>query len=94
MMKHSDLVFSSLHEWLRTAVDYEEAEAEEDDRIVCSVVNGNCEAPAGYLGGGGITDGEGNADYECDGCGEPVCGECSQLREGRRLCDYCDEDWG
>jgi hypothetical protein len=89
-------VFDNLREWKRTAVDYdEEEEAEQDERICCSVANGGCEAPAGYLVGGDIAEGDGEAENECSECGEPVCGseDCATFRgDGRVVCYYCSED--
>jgi len=58
----------------------------------CNVVNYGCEAPAGYMSGGGVIDGTEAADYTCYGCGDPVCGNCSKDIKGERTCDHCAED--
>ena len=68
---------------------------EDDDRECCSVCDQDCEAPAGYMVGDGILPGEGNADYTCCECGEPVCGACSQQKSKRgkeRICNLCSEE--
>lgn len=59
----------------------------------CHVVGAGCEAPAGYLVGDTVEDGDVDAEYYCDDCWEPVCGPCSRvLADGRRVCEYCAED--
>lgn len=71
-------------------------DGDDEEPEPCSVVNPGCEAPAGMMVGGGVIEGTESAEYECYGCGVPVCGNCSQERDGHRLCDDCleseDED--
>lgn len=59
---------------------------------VCHVVDVGCEAPAGWIHGDQITEGEEVAEFICDECWEPVCGSCSRaLADGRRVCVGCAE---
>lgn len=88
-------VFGSFREMEAAQSDYEEPEREE--RTVCHVVNYGCEAPAGYMVGGLVEDGEGSAEHVCGWCHEPVCGACSTVQpdgsgSGARMCDDCKED--
>jgi hypothetical protein len=92
LLKKKSLVFGSLHEWLATALDYEEHETERESFEPCSIANANCEAPAGYQSSGGVTDGEESAAFECECCSQPVCGECSSVIDGMRLCDHCHDE--
>jgi hypothetical protein len=55
----------------------------------CSVVDEDCEAPAGYMEGGEVVDGDAYADYECYQCGLPVCGNCSRMVGKKRMCNNC-----
>lgn len=94
LLKHRDLVFPSVGAWLKHAVDAEDYERERDETVPCSAVFDGCYAPAGYIGADGIEDGIESAEYTCDGCGEPVCGNprCSSLiNPNRRLCAFCWE---
>lgn len=64
-----------------------------DDEVeTCEIVNENCTAPAGYAIGGGVVSGTESAEFECYGCGRPVCGACSTERDGQQICDDCEED--
>jgi hypothetical protein len=83
-------VFDSREEWLRSTVDYDEDENEEIE--TCHVVNDGCDAPAGYLAGDGVVEGDIPADYVCYHCGQAVCGPCSSMIRGKRTCSYCKED--
>jgi hypothetical protein len=85
-------VFGSQHEWLETAVDYEEDQAERDEIETCVVSEYNCDAPAGYMSGGGVIEGDVAADYRCYQCGEAVCGPCSSIVDGHRLCLNCHDE--
>lgn len=83
-------VCSSVSEML-TVHGHDEPEGEP-----CSVVDPDCEAPAGWQMGGGVMPGDSVAEYECDECGQPVCGACSKLtrkgsRKKRRVCNSCLE---
>lgn len=93
LLKHKGIVFSSLGEWQRHAVDYKNAASARDEVISCSIAESSCEAPAGYISGDGIVEGDESAEYECYECGEPVCGPCSRPRKRdgrvRRICVYC-----
>lgn len=80
-------VCKSVSEMLRV-----HGEVEDEDRECCSVCDQDCEAPAGYDVGGGILPGEGNADYTCYHCGEPVCGACSKIIKRKRTCNNCAEE--
>ena len=61
----------------------------EEEQECCSVVNQNCEAPAGMLLDGMIVPVEATGEtFPCPECGEPVCGACSN-DEG--VCAYCSE---
>jgi hypothetical protein len=52
------------------------------DPIYCSVVEAQCEAPAGFrTGGGAVFGGTQSARFKCHVCSEPVCGKCSKLRK-------------
>jgi len=83
-------VFDSFDAMKRAQSDYEEEETPEDP---CSVVYGGCEAPAGWNDGGVIRYGTDSAEFQCDECGEPVCGPCSSVQKsGRRICGNCAED--
>lgn len=62
---------------------------EEESDTTCSVVNGNCEAPAGYMIGGSVIPGEGGDVHECPTCGDMVCDSCS---DDDGVCDYCSEE--
>lgn len=78
-------VYGSLHEFVNHHGDGEEPEC-------CSVVNVDCEAPAGLLVGGFVVAAEVTGEvHECPTCGEPVCGACS-VADGR--CYYCSENDG
>jgi hypothetical protein len=79
-------VCKSVSEMLRVHGD-----EEDDDRESCSVCDEDCEAPAGYAVGDGVLPGEGNADYTCYHCGEPVCGACSKIIKRKRTCNNCAE---
>lgn len=60
-----------------------------DEIETCNTVEGDCEAPAGYLGaGGGIVRGTVAATNECPECAEMVCDACVRS-DGR--CGVC---WG
>lgn len=70
---------------------------EDEEVVTCEVVNGGCEAPAGYAVGGGVVAGTEAAEFECYPCGRPVCGACSRERDwagetGVRVCDDCHEE--
>lgn len=79
-----------IYEWQRLAEGATSENPEEEERRTCSVVNENCEAPAGYAVGAGVIEGDEECEGECPVCGEPVCNACSNA-EG--VCDYCaDED--
>lgn len=83
-------VCSSVSEMIRVHVGDDEEEGE-----TCCVCDHGCEAPAGYFVGGGVLPGEGSAEFCCYGCGEPVCGACSNPikgQRGERLCNNCAED--
>lgn len=68
------------------------SEPDEVEREPCSVVNEGCLAPAGMLVGGAPVSVEPEGEvHNCEGCGEPVCDECSD--EGG-LCFYCAEREG
>lgn len=69
-------VYGSFEEMIRAQPDYEEDEPKGE---YCHVVDAQCEAPAGYMSGGGVVDGEEYAELECHECGQPVCGSCSEL---------------
>jgi hypothetical protein len=57
----------------------------------CSVVDGDCEAPAGMMVGGTVVPVEATGEvHDCPECGEPVCDACSN-DEG--VCNSCAE-WG
>lgn len=57
----------------------------------CSVVDMRCTAPAGWRAGNGYAvNHEANAEFECSECGQPVCGACSGVQNGRRVCDDCN----
>lgn len=57
----------------------------------CSVVETNCEAPAGHrTGSGSVFFGIYPAKFECRICTQPVCGKCSKLRKrDRRMIRIC-----
>lgn len=64
--------------------------AEPEEIETCSVVWDRCEAPAGWLGGGGgVVRGTIAADGECPSCGEPVCSACRHGDDGP--CFNCEE---
>lgn len=65
---------------------------DDDEPEPCSVVNSNCDAPAGYATGDGVIRGTESAEYECWFCGQPVCGQCSSTTAEGRMCDICAED--
>ena len=72
-------------------------EEEPDDFEPCSVVDTDCEAPAGYMDGDGVVSGTESAAHTCDACGQPVCANCSTTRrdgeypDGLRYCNDCIE---
>jgi len=55
----------------------------------CHVCGPDCEAPAGYQMGNGVVEGTEVVDTTCDSCSEFVCGACSQIVKGKRICDDC-----
>lgn len=66
----------------------------------CSVVDDDCEAPAGMVAFGGVISGREAAEFECYACGEPVCGPCSDVQEWKpfgvsageqRICRNCSD---
>jgi hypothetical protein len=71
-----------------------ECRAEEDEGeyldSCCSIVNGGCEAPAGYMMGGTAVpaDNEGAELHACPECGSTVCASCSDEDD---LCANCVE---
>lgn len=76
-----------LNEWARLAEGATADDPEEDPEAeveTCSVVWGNaCEAPAGYLGGGGgVVMGTVAAGGTCPACGDPVCSACRHGDDG------------
>lgn len=84
-----------LNEWTRLAEGATGDDPEEDPEAeveTCSVVAGGCEAPAGYLGGGGgVVRGTEAAGGTCASCGDPVCDACRHGDDGP--CFNClDED--
>lgn len=65
-------VVGSFVEWQQRHLSEEEREREP-----CSATGPDCEAPAGWSVGGGITiNTETWAENECPACGEPVCDAC------------------
>lgn len=78
-------VCSSLSEMVRIHCGEEEGET-------CSVVNGDCLAPAGYAFGGGAVDGTDYVTTTCSVCGEYVCENCSKMIKRKRVCDNCIEE--
>lgn len=65
-------------------------ECAEQEPEACSIVDIGCDAPAGYLIGGSVVDGQDMAEYVCDECWEYVCMSCSRaLADGRRVCSHC-----
>lgn len=78
-----EAVFDSFHDFAESALDYEDARGEP-----CNTVNTDCIAPAGYLSGGSVIQGDTYADCECKECGEPVCSECISDED---LCGSCQE---
>lgn len=62
----------------------------DEDRECCAIANADCEAPAGYLGAGGIIEGDGHCSTYCVDCGEACCPSCS-VGIDEILCPYCDE---
>lgn len=62
---------------------------DEDGVRTCVYVGPNCTAPAGYLtASGAAVHGLEEAEYECEGCGEPVCEGCIRS-DG--CCGFCSE---
>jgi hypothetical protein len=65
-------------------------------RRPCEVSGPTCTAPAGYVTGGGYTEGSRSCRATCLSCGRPVCGQCSKVRQRDgdrvRICDECAED--
>lgn len=59
----------------------------------CAVCDDDCEAPAGYMEGGQIVHGTKSAQYDCEKCLEKVCGNCSQVIDGQRVCNGCAENY-
>ena len=57
----------------------------------CSVVDRDCEAPAGIRCGSGIADMPCKRILECSICGEPVCRNCSVKHGRQRICNNCLE---
>ena len=57
---------------------------EPEEIETCSVVWGwSCEAPAGFMGGGGgVIRGTEPAGGTCESCGEPVCSACRHGEDG------------
>lgn len=64
---------------------------DEETEGTCNVVNGGCEAPAGYLIGGEAVPGDVMIDTRCPVCGEFVCDTCSD-DDGKCLNEQCSED--
>lgn len=58
----------------------------------CSVVNGNCKAPAGYLVGARVGSSDARTSAKCYRCGEFVCTDagCSRrVRDKGTLKRFC-----
>lgn len=80
--KDGSIPWKDLDDWVLQGGEREYVET-------CSVVNPGCEAPAGFMtSNGGISYGEDAAEFECEACGEPVCGSCMNDAD---LCAYCAE---
>lgn len=72
-------------------VEHHEGTAEVE---CCSVVDVDCEAPAGFAVGGGAIpnfDVEPGLTESCFRCGEPVCQACSTRTTDGRICLNCSE---
>ncbi len=74
-------VFRNLFAWQAAQEDYGEPGE------TCSVVGAGCAAPAGFVVGGGVVDGDVFVDTFCENCGEPVCANCQD--DG--ICNNCGE---
>jgi hypothetical protein len=58
----------------------------------CHVANARCSAPAGWRAGSGYAENRSTfAEFVCEACSLPVCGSCSGIVNGRRICDNCHE---
>lgn len=82
-------VFDSLHAFIEHHDDERDQQGEP-----CSVVDGACEAPAGYATSGGAVEAvvAVGLTEECVECGGFVCNACSEDDgDGRRLCNFCKE---
>ncbi len=71
----------------RTLHEFADHHGDGEERECCSVVNQDCEAPAGMLLDGIVVPVEATGETRpCPECGEPVCGACSN---GEGVCFYC-----
>lgn len=92
MLKHQDLVFDGIHEWMKHSIDGPPQSIEQNaDVETCNVSGSNCEAPAGYIEDGEVIFGTESADYECYFCGQSVCGSCSRRSGDDIWCEDCIE---
>jgi hypothetical protein len=55
----------------------------------CSVVDPECEAPAGMRTASGYAELKSKNIPSCSVCGGLVCKKCSKVRSGRRICNGC-----
>ena len=86
-------VSGSVSQMLKVHRRGSDEDTDEDEEIeTCAVVIDGCEAPAGIMVGGGVIEGTEAAEFQCHDCGEPVCGNCSEERDGVRICYYCAEN--
>lgn len=95
------LVFDTEEQFLAAATDAKEHKKRQKRRKrrklkgtgePCSVGDDDCEHPAGWDNGNIVENKEADAPYECVECGQPVCGNCSTERKGKRVCAYCAEE--
>jgi hypothetical protein len=56
----------------------------------CEIVNAGCEAPAGYMVGGGVVHGDVFVDWWCPSCGVACCDSCRV----DDLCGNCADEEG
>jgi hypothetical protein len=75
--------------WTLKDVKREAYDAEEDIETCC-VVAGDCEAPAGFISGDGITNGTVAAENFCKQCGEHACDAC--FNHDAEKCQNCEDD--
>lgn len=75
---------------VESLVAFVDHHGDQEETECCHVVNGDCEAPAGYMVEGMVIGAVAEGEvHDCPECGEPVCDSCSN-DDG--VCAYCEPE--